>query len=230
MIRAPVREREKPQYQHNRRYNHMEIHLNETAHRVVGIAPLERRSKSHGNARGVYEPGNKDIRRCHCADKRIVRNLLCPLDAERRKPRANKIHVYEHVGLNCEERQDIKFSVIDRAEFFVIFELVTAQPVYDNQKTEHSENHQKDSERLVFCEFAFFVHNTPLPFPKRCRENTRFVIKHSTIVFSFVKISSSDENLRAYIINYKSAPVPFVNELMKNFLFLLYTRQKQTVL
>lgn len=112
----------------------MEIHLNETAHRVIGIAPLERRSKSHGNARGVYEPGNKDIRRCHCADKRIVRNLLCPLNAERRKPRANKIHVYEHVGLNCEERQDIKFSVIDRAEFFVIFELVTAQPVYDNQK------------------------------------------------------------------------------------------------
>ena len=36
---------------------------------------------------------------------------------------------------------------------------------------------------------------------------------------SFVKISPQDENLRAYIINYKSAPVPFVNELMKNFLF-----------
>lgn len=178
----------------------MEIHLNETAHRVVGIAPLERRSKSHGNARSVYEPGNKDIRRCHCADKRIVRNLLCPLDAERRKPRANKIHVYEHVGLNCEERQDIKFSVIDRAEFFVIFELVTAQPVYDNQKTEHSENHQKDSERLVFCEFAFFVHNTPLPLPKRCRENARLVIKHSTIVFSFVKITPPQTKIFARIL------------------------------
>ena len=41
---------------------------------------------------------------------------------------------------------------------------------------------------------------------------------------SFVKITPPDENLRAYIINYKSAPVPFVNGLMKNFLFLLRAR------
>ena len=36
---------------------------------------------------------------------------------------------------------------------------------------------------------------------------------------SFVKITPPDENLCAYIINYKLAPVPFVNELMKSFLF-----------
>lgn len=182
----------------------MEVYLNKTAHRVVGIAPLERRSKAHGNARGVYEPCNKNVRRCHCADKRIVRDLLCPLDAEGRKPRANKIHVYKHVGLNCEERQNIKLSVIYGAKFFVIFEFVAAKPVYDNQKTEHSENHQNDSDRLVFCEFAFFVHNAPC-LSRNDIAKTRDLLSNSPrLFFVYKKISPLDGNLCAYIINQHS--------------------------
>ena len=50
------------------------------------------------------------------------------------------------------------------------------------------------------------------------------VTLHARFVSSFVKITPPDENLRAYIINYKSAPFPFVNELMKKNLFLLRAR------
>lgn len=164
VIHLPVREREEPQYQHNRRYNHMKIHLNETAHCVVGIVPLKRRRKSHWNACGVNESRHKNIRGCHCADKRIVCDFFCTFNAERGKPRANEIHVHKHVRLNCEKRQNIEFSVIYGAEFFVIFEFVVAQSMYDNQKSEQTENHQQYSERLVFCEFAFLVHNAPYLF------------------------------------------------------------------
>lgn len=179
VIDSLIRKRKKPQNHHKRRYYHMKIHLNKTAHCVVGIAPLKRRCKSHRDACRVNEPRHQNIRRCHCADKRIVRNLFCAFNSKRGKTCTNEIDVHEYVRLNRKKRQDIKFAVVHGAEFFVVFEFVITKSVDDNQKSENAQNHEQRSERLVFGKFTLFVHNRPLSLQRIATESQ---YKYKTIL------------------------------------------------
>ena len=158
--RRPVREREKPQHQHDGRYYHVIEHLIETAHRVVGVVPLEGRREAHGYARGVDHAGDEYVGGGKRPYQRIVSHLLRALHPERSEPRAYQIDVDEDVGLDGEEGEDVEPAVVDGTEFGVVLEPVAAKAVEYREKTERPEHDQHGREQFILRHFAS-LHTSP---------------------------------------------------------------------
>ena len=157
-----VRKGEKPQHEHHGRDYHVEVDLDETVHRVIGVMPSERRGESHGYARRIHHARHDDIGGRHGSEKGRMPEFFRAFHAETGERGAYQIDVDEHVGLDGEKGEDVEPPVVHGAELRVVLEDVTAEAVYYDKKAENAKRHHRDARRFAFREPA--LSHFVLPF------------------------------------------------------------------